>query len=575
MKLGDALNLVRSLPTDAEPITLYLACGFTPLHLKTLLAAEIWQVSHKKAEILSGLYGDLPGSLRRAGLSGADFSACIVEWSDFDPRLGLRSLGGWSPVLFPDITETVQRRMLEFEHTVEKVSARVPIALSTPTLPLPPISFTSREEAGSFDLELRACIASSAARLARVPNVRVLNVSQPGGHWEAAARLDVKSELLTGFPYTLPHAATMAAMLARLMSGLAPKKGLITDLDNTLWKGLVGEVGADGIGWTLEHGAQIHGLYQQLLAALAGAGVLLGAASKNDPAVVETAFARTDLILKKDCLFPIEASWEPKSRLVARILRAWNIGADSVVFIDDSPAELAEVSSSHPGIECLQFPTRDWPAAYRLLEHLRDRFGKSRLLGEDLLRAQSLRRRAGDNSPLPLPSYRLFLEEAKPEISIEYCDSAVDPRALELINKTNQFNLNGKRHTHGSLLRHLQSPGGFIMVVSYKDRYGPLGKIAVVCGTRNHNEVHIGTWVMSCRAFSRRIEHRCLEDLFEHFAADQVTLDFQPTERNSPLQEFLANVLGESPFPGCKLTRADFKAHYSQPRQSILETPYA
>jgi FkbH-like protein len=575
MKLADALNVIRAIPADAEPITVYLACGFTPLHLKTLLGAEIWQASHKKAEILSGLYGDLQGSLRRASQSGADFVACIVEWSDVDPRLGLRSLGGWSPTQFPNIIENASRRMLEFEQTVEKVSARLPIALSPPTLPLPPISFTSREEAGSFDLELCACIASSAARLARVPNVRVLNVCQPGGCWEADARLDVKSELLTGFPYTLLHAAMMAAMLARLMSGLPPKKGLITDLDDTLWKGLVGEVGSDGIGWTLDHGAQIHGLYQQLLAALAGGGVLLGAASKNDAAVVEAAFARTDLILTKDHLFPIEASWEPKSRLVERILRVWNIGADSVVFVDDSPAELAEVSSSHPGIECLQFPTRDWQAAYILLHQLRDRFGKSQIFEEDLLRVQSLRRSAGDNSPLPLPSYWGFLEEAKPEISIEYCDAAVDPRALELINKTNQFNLNGKRHTHGSLLRHLESPGGFIMVVSYKDRFGPLGKIAVVCGTRIGNEVHVGTWVMSCRAFLRRIEHRCLEDLFEHFAADQVTLDFQATERNSPLQEFLANVLGESPFPGCKLARADFKARRPQPAQSILETPYA
>jgi FkbH-like protein len=575
MKLGDALNVIRSVPKDAEPIAIYLACGFTPLHLKTLLGAEIWQVSQKKAEILSGLYGDLRGSLQRAGQSDADFVACIVEWSDLDPRLGLRSLGGWSPALFPNIIENACRQMLEFEHTIEKVSARLPIALSTPTLPLPPISFTSREEAGSFDLELCAYIASSAARLARVPNVRVLNVSQPGGHWEAAPRRDVKSELLTGFPYTLPHAAMIAAMLARLMSGLPPKKGLITDLDDTLWKGVVGEVGAHGIGWTFDNGAHIHGLYQQLLAALAGAGILLGAASKNDPSVVAAAFARSDLILTKDHLFPIEASWEPKSHSVARILRAWNITADSVVFVEDSPAELAEVSSSHPSIECLQFPTRDWQTAYSLLEQLRDRFGKSQLFEEDLTRAQSLRRSPCDDSPLALPSYGRFLEEAKPEISIEYCDSAVDPRALELINKTNQFNLNGKRHTHGSLLRHLQGPGGFIMVVSYKDRYGPLGKIAIVCGTRNHNDVHVGTWVMSCRAFSRGIEHRCLEDLFEHFAADQVTFAFQPTERNFPLQEFLAHVLGESPFPGCKLARADFKTHCSQPTQSVLETPNA
>src|SRR5215469_16390256 len=127
MKLGDALNLVRGIPVDAEPIDIYLACGFTPLHLKTLLAAEIWQISRKKAEIQTGLYGDLSGSLRRAGKSAADLAVCIVEWSDVDPRLGLRSLGGWLPALFPNIIENASSRVVEFEHTVAKVSGRLPV----------------------------------------------------------------------------------------------------------------------------------------------------------------------------------------------------------------------------------------------------------------------------------------------------------------------------------------------------------------------------------------------------------------------------------------------------------------
>jgi FkbH-like protein len=575
MKLRDALILLRQIPADAEPVVVYLACGFTPLHFKALLAAEILQVWHKKADIQSGLYGDLLGSLGKPAESGADFVVCVVEWPDLDPRLGLRSLGGWSPALFPDICETAKRRMLEIQGLIERVSGSIPVLVSVPTLSLPPISFTSKEEAGALELELRACVAASAVRLAQLPNAHVLNASQLERLSDAGERLDAKSELLTGFPYSLPHAAAMAAMFARLISDLPPKKGLITDLDETLWKGIVGEVGVDAIGWTLDCGAQIRGLYQQLLAALADAGVLLAVASKNDPAVVEAAFARQDLVLTKDKLFPIEVSWEPKSRSVARILRAWNINADSVVFVDDSPAELAEVAAAHPGIECLQFPTRDWQAAYHLLEELRDRFGKPRLLDEDLLRAQSLRRSAGHLTPSSLPSYERFLDDAKPEISVEYCDLAVDPRALELINKTNQFNLNGKRHTHGSLSRYLQTDGGFIMIVSYKDKYGPLGKIAVVCGSCRSNAVYIGTWVMSCRAFSRRIEYGCLQELFEHFAADQVTFDFQPTERNSPLREFLANILGESPSPGCKLARADFQARCSRLGQALSETVYA
>ena len=575
MKLGEALTLLRDIPVDAESIDIYLACGFTPLHLKSLLAAEIWQVSHKKAEIQTGLYGDLSGSLQRARQSGADHVVCIVEWSDVDPRLGLRSLGGWLPELFPDIIENANRQTLESERAIAEISASTPVAVSTPTLPLPPISFTSRQQSGSFELELRAIIASWAARLGRLPNVKLLNGSQLGEPLEAFVRLEAKSELLTGFPYSLPHAAMIAATLARLISDLPRKKGLITDLDDTLWKGVVGEVGADGISWTLDHGAQIHGLYQQLLAALAEAGVLLGAASKNDSAIVEAAFARTDLILTKNHLFPIEANWEPKSRSVARILHAWNLGADSVIVVDDSAMELAEVAAAHPGIECLQFPKHDWNAAYHLLEQLRDRFGKSQLLDEDLLRGQSLRRSANDTSPLSLPDYDSFLKQAKPELCVEYCDTTPDARTLELINKTNQFNLNGKRHTYRSLARYLQTDHGFIMSASYKDKYGPLGKIAVVCGSCGSNAVEIETWVMSCRAFSRRIEYRCLLELFEHFGARHVTLDFQVTERNSPLREFLTDLLGEPPSPGCKLSRADFQARYSRVGQSLPETANA
>jgi FkbH-like protein len=391
----------------------------------------------------------------------------------------------------------------------------------------------------------------------------------------AGERLDVKSELLAGFPYNLRHADAMAAMFARLISDHSPKKGLITDLDDTLWKGIVGEVGADTIGWTLDRQAQIHGLYQQLLASLAAAGVLIAAATKNDPEVVDAAFARQDLVLTKDDLFPIEANWEPKSRSVARILHTWNVNADSVVFVDDSAAELAEVAHAHPGIRCCHFPVGDSQAAYRLLEEIRDVFGKRSLLGEDRLRASSLRRNADPAPSPPLPSGGDFLASANPELTAEYCESIVDPRALELINKTNQFNLNGKRHTLASLSRLLQSPGGFIMVVSYRDKYGPLGKIAALCGTCLDDAVHIDTWVMSCRAFSRRIEYWCVAELFKRFPGDCISLDFRATERNSPLQGFLTDVLGGPPFPGCKFARQDFLTKFSRPRQISLETAHA
>jgi FkbH-like protein len=112
-------------------------------------------------------------------------------------------------------------------------------------------------------------------------------------------------------------------------------------------------------------------------------------------------------------------------------------------------------------------------------------------------------------------------------------------RLLELINKTNQFNLNGVRLSEAEWLRHLADPAGFVVGVSYEDKFGPLGVIGVVAGRQNGDTLEVSTWVMSCRAFSRRIELHTLEYLFTASGARNISLLFRQTERNQPLQEFL------------------------------------
>ena len=118
-----------------------------------------------------------------------------------------------------------------------------------------------------------------------------------------SARRDVKAELVAGFPYSLEHASAMAALLAELLYPPVPLKGLITDLDDTLWAGLLDEAGPEEVSWSgADHR---HALYQQLLASLAGAGVLIGVASRNDPALVAEALARSGPRVDPDALFPI------------------------------------------------------------------------------------------------------------------------------------------------------------------------------------------------------------------------------------------------------------------------------
>jgi len=343
----------------------------------------------------------------------------------------------------------------------------------------------------------------------------------------------------------------------------APKKGLITDLDDTLWRGVLGEVGIDGISWDLDHHSQMHSLYQRLLGAFSTEGVLIAAASKNEASLVQKAFRREDFALRPNSIFPMEVSWGPKSESVGRILKTWNVGPDSVVFVDDSALELAEVKASHPEVECIQFPTQDSVAVYELLFRLRDLFGKSTISQEDSIRVETVRSshaglavyEAGKAAPTG------FLEQIEADISFNFSKSPLDPRALELVNKTNQFNLNGKRCTEASWYNYFLDPTSFLMLVSYKDKFGPLGKIAVIAGRRNR-KLNVDMWVMSCRAFSRRIEHRCLEELFAKFDVDEIELDYLQTDRNTPLSQFLTEILGVAPSPKCTISRRALATRY-------------
>jgi FkbH-like protein len=268
---------------------------------------------------------------------------------------------------------------------------------------------------------------------------------------------------------------------------------------------------------------------------------------------------RKDLLLSPETVFPVEVHWEPKSGSVGRILRTWNIGAESVVFVDDSPMELAEVAAAHPGIEPILFPKDDPNQVYSMLRRLRDLLGKPRISAEDSIRLESIRQtaianeeRSNDNDSED------FLRRAGAVIQFDHQLTSRDSRALELINKTNQFNLNGVRLAPADWVARLSEPGAVLMAVSYQDKFGPLGKIAVLQGHSEGEALRIQTWVMSCRAFSRRIEHQCLRTLFDHYGVERVVFDFKPTPKNGPVKEFLAHITGAEPEGIVTLERAQF-----------------
>lgn len=565
MKLADALAIAsRPAPASASgTYTLALVCSFTPLHLQTFLHAGLRQrFPTHEVDVTTGVYDDMAGTLRNLRGERIDAAAIVLEWFDLDARLGLRRLGGWSPSDAGSILDRAETCLAQLRHLIGGLTRVSTVAISLPTLPLPPVFSTAGWQMSAHELRLRELLWAFAAGIAQDSRVRIVSDARLQVLSPPAERASVKSTWMSGFPYRTVHAARLAELLVQAVDNRPPKKGLITDLDNTLWHGVVGDDGVEQISWDLDHHSQAHGVYQQLLGALADAGILVAVASKNDSGVVDEAFDRPDLLLRREQVFPFAVTWGSKAQAVARVLETWHVGADSVVFVDDNPTELAEVAAAHPDLECLQFPTGEPDAVLPLIAHLRDLFGKANVSDEDRIRLESLRTSAaavrltddGDGYSEEL------LEQAEPQLVLDFVKAPSDARPLELINKTNQFNLNGRRISAREWAEWLDDPQTFLLTASYADRFGPLGKIAVVAGRADGSTIAITTWVMSCRAFARRIEHRCLAALFERFDAQAARFDYLETPRNGPLTRFLRELTGAAPAPGLRLEVDSFRA---------------
>lgn len=558
MTITEALKILREAPKDANPFEVTLACGFTPLHLQTFLAAYLQQVLPERRVVVStGLFADLLNTVDKAIEQRTRNLAIVIEWSDLDARLGYRACSKWGAETAKEAVSFAGIALERLAAAIERASGHTTIVISLPTLPLPPFFYTPGWQLSDSEAELAHLTATFAARTtglgARVVNQTWLD-RQPTSQTH-----DLKSDLLLGLPYTLGHADRLAAGIGRLLHAGGPKKGVITDLDDTLWSGLVGELGPDGVHWSLERHSGFHALYQTLLCTLAQHGILVGVASKNRLEDAEKAFLRADLLLPRDAVFPMEVHWDAKSTSVARILKTWNIAADAVVFIDDSPMELAEVAAAHPGIETIQFTGTDYAAGSAMLERIRDLFGKQRLTSEDSIRLSSIRQSEEFASGATGSSPETFLQQANAIVHFDFSKPKSDSREFELVNKTNQFNLNGLRYTQSDWDSELMRSDTEVIVASYEDRFGLLGKIAVMIGTLNDDALHLKSWVMSCRAFSRRIEYLCLRICFERYQLRQIEFDFVATSRNAPLQEFLTSLIGSTRDSPLVLTQSRFK----------------
>lgn len=319
-----------------------------------------------------------------------------------------------------------------------------------------------------------------------------------------------------------------------------PTKLVIVDLDNTLWHGVVGDLGWEGVGLDRDSTGYPHLMLQHYLLSLRKAGALLAICSKNDAHVARPVFERrSEMVLKWADFSAREINWNPKSENITNILKTLNLSSAGVMFLDDARFEREEVRRALPEIIVPELPDNAELWCERLSRE--GYFTIGRISQEDELRSrQYAAEEQRRNDAGAHRDYRSFLEQLELTITPQRVSPANFDRTFELIHKTNQFNLTTRRLSRNELQDFASRGDCYCYCYGLKDKYSDYGIISVFIAERSRAGWDINSWLMSCRAIGRGVEHA----VFNHFASmltdgETVRGRYLPTEKNQLVERLL------------------------------------
>jgi FkbH-like protein len=323
------------------------------------------------------------------------------------------------------------------------------------------------------------------------------------------------------------------------------RKCLVVDLDNTLWAGVLGEDGPEGIRVGMgDPVAEAHYDLQRKIHALRQRGVLLAVCSKNNPEDVEEAFrVRTDMPLRRDDFVCMDVSWEPKTEGLRRIAEELNIGTDSLALLDDSPTELELVRQLMPEVECIAVP-KDPALRPTCLDRVHS-LDRAIITAEDLAKTSQYQANVRRTRSRPqFSNLHAYLVSLKTRVVLKTATPELMARAHQLFSKTNQFNLTTRRYTLAQLEQFASDPSSQLLLAHAEDRFGDLGWIGAVLVRRlGEPEAEIDSFILSCRAMGRGVEsamlNRVKEVVFSAPVCQRLAAEYLATRKNPPAREFL------------------------------------
>ncbi len=335
--------------------------------------------------------------------------------------------------------------------------------------------------------------------------------------------------------------ATAVQAAWRSATGLGHKV-LVTDLDNTLWGGVIGDDGLDGIelGPATAVG-EAHEDFCQYLKELKNRGVILAVCSKNDPDIAEKPFVdHPHMPLNRDDFAVFMCSWGDKAESLRTISRQINVALSALVFIDDNPAEIELIRMALPEVRCLLMDGD--PAGFvRRLDGAR-LFETPYYSQDDLGRGASYaaRRALEDARSDPAAELDAFLEGLNMIGTARLASHADLPRLTQMEAKTNQFNTTTPRYSSEQLKEFIDQPDQDILVFELEDRLAKHGLISTVVLRRTSETLEIINWLMSCRVFGRTLEEFILREISEYATQHnlrRISAKFEPTDRNKVIED--------------------------------------
>jgi FkbH-like protein len=310
----------------------------------------------------------------------------------------------------------------------------------------------------------------------------------------------------------LPLLARHTAAVIAADLGLA-RKCLVLDLDNTLWGGVVGEDGLANIRLGDGPEGEAYVAFQERILELKRKGVVLAVASKNDDAEARAAFGQHPAMrIREEDIACFAANWDTKVDNIRLIAQTLDLGLDALVYADDNRAEREIVRRFLPEVDVLPLPTDPAHYARVLGEYLH--FETAAFSREDALRADHYRARAQAQARrLEVGELEDFLRDLEMSATIAPFDEVRLPRIVQLIGKTNQFNLTTKRHSFAHVRELMEIPGAVHLFLELRDRFADHGLVGVLIGVPKDGALEIDTWLLSCRVIGRRAEHAMIEQL--------------------------------------------------------------